>query len=76
MPKPIDVWSELSPERRLMLETLAEHDGISEHSAGLSFKRGDIAWGLKRNLIEWRPYRDRQDLYATDAGRRLLDGAR
>jgi hypothetical protein len=59
-----------------MLETLAEHDGISEHSASLSFKRGDIAWGLKRELIERRPYKDRQDLYATDAGRQLLAGAR
>jgi hypothetical protein len=68
----LDTWSELSPARRLMLETVAGHDGISEHSASLTFKRSDISWALRRKLVEWRPYKDRKELHITEAGQTAL----
>lgn len=71
----VDKWKELSPERKLMLQTLIEHDGISEYSAGLSFKRGDISWAKRKKLVDVRGFVNRYDeLYVTDAGRSLLLG--
>jgi len=67
-----DAWTELSPERRLMLETLVSHDGISEHSARLSFRAGDISWGLKRKFLNWRPWRSQRELFVTPAGTVLI----
>lgn len=63
---------ELSPARRSMLETLISHDGISEYSARLTFAKGDISWGLRRKLIDWRPFRDRPELFVTDTGRAAI----
>lgn len=69
----IDEWKEFSPERRQMLQTLIEHDGISEYSAALSFKRGDISWAKRRKLVDVRGFVNRHDeLYVTEAGRELL----
>jgi hypothetical protein len=69
-------WHELSPSRRSMIETLISHEGVSEYSAALTFRRGDISWGLRRKLIAERPYKDRTELYATDAGRAALAASR
>lgn len=68
----VDKWKELSPERRLMLETLIEHDGVSEYSAALSFKRGDISWAQRRKLVGRRSFMQHFELYVTDAGRELV----
>lgn len=65
----MDAWKELSPARRTMLETVISHDGVSEYSARLSFARGDISWGIKRKLLDWRVFRGDRELFATDAGR-------
>lgn len=62
------------PERRTMLREILDHGGVSEHSAALTFKRGDISWAKKRRLIALRPYRGWQEFYVTEKGAAVAAG--
>jgi hypothetical protein len=62
----------LTPDRLEMLCEIAARDGVDEHLAVLTFKRGDIAWARREGLIDRQLHRTGARFFATEKGSAVI----